>query len=67
MSRRPQSEVQFVTIFNDQSAATLDGIPMRFEIDSWVTLKATPIDKWNKDARSHGEDSLVGAWKAQIK
>lgn len=40
---------------------------MRLELDSRVTLKAAATGKWAKDARSHGEESFAGAWKAQIK
>jgi hypothetical protein len=67
MSRRPCSEVQSVTVFNDRNAMSLDWIPMTLEIDSWVTLKIAATGKWARDAQAHGEDSFARAWKAQIK
>ena len=47
-----------VTVYNDQVATTLEWIPMRLEVDSWVTLKAMQIRKWARDARAHGKESL---------
>lgn len=65
-SRKPRAEVCAVVVFNDQD---VDGrwIPMRLEIDSWVTLRAAARGHWGRDARAHGEESAAGAWKAQIK
>lgn len=62
---QPAAEVQSVVLFNSQ-----DGhgrwIPMRVEVGSWVALKAANRGPWARDARTHGDESFAGAWKAEV-
>lgn len=62
---KPIEEVQSVVLYND---VDVQGrwIPLRVEIGSWVTLKASHRGPWARDARVHGVDSFAGAWKARI-
>lgn len=62
---KPREEVHSVVLYNNVDA---DGkyVPLRVEIGSWVTLRATERGPWARDAQIHGLDSFAGAWKAQI-
>ena len=62
---KPIEEVHSVVLYNDIDARG-KWIPLRVEIGSWVTLRASSRDPWSRDARVHGVDSSAGAWKAQI-
>lgn len=52
-------------IYNDQDEAGR-WIPLHIEIGSWVMIKPSSTGPWLRDARKHGEEKNVGAWKARI-
>lgn len=61
----PTAGVQAVVIYNDKDLRG-NWIPLRLEVGSWVTLMPAERGPWARDARTHGDQSFVGAWKAQV-
>lgn len=62
---KPTEEVHSVVLYNNVDSRG-KYVPLRVEIGSWVTLRASARGPWSRDARIHGLDSFAGAWKAQI-
>lgn len=63
----PANQVEAVCLHNTQEWPSGRWVPMRFELDSWVTLNPDPDSDWGRDSCRYHRDSQQYLWKAQVK
>jgi hypothetical protein len=65
LSMRPRSQIQSVIIYKRENEDD-EYTPLKIEVNSWVSLQPGKQGGHAADARRHGGNSILGAYKATV-